>query len=105
MDCFYFKFSDTFSPDLEKETEVFPSCVRLQRNKMLKTAARTSSLRPLICVLLSPLKRESDKHEKIKPASISPFPLNSCKGAAVPNSYSKRKTIPIFVIFVFQMNS
>lgn len=53
---------------------------------MLMNAAKVGIFRELSCALLSPLKRESKKHEKLKVLVSFPFPVNTCKGAAVPNS-------------------
>lgn len=48
--------------------------------------------------------RDAEKHEKLKMLLSFIFPFNVCKGAAVLNSWSKRKTTSILLIFVFGMN-
>lgn len=48
--------------------------------------------------------RDAEKHEKLKMLLSFIFPFNACKGAAVPNSWCKMKTMSILFIFVFGMN-
>lgn len=49
-------------------------------------------------------QRDAEKHEKLKMLLSFIFSFNICKRAAVPNSWCKRKTMSILLIFMFGMN-